>query len=115
MKMISKSFAGFLSAIAGALLVTAVFHLTKGSPPSISVSATPINRDAKLDTSFAPVIKKAAPSVVNIYSSRIVRNQRMRNPLLDDPVFRQFFGNQMPQPDDQPRTRKESSLGSGVI
>jgi serine protease Do len=118
MKMISKSFAGFLSAIAGALLVTAVFHLTrwgKDSPPSISVSATPINRDAKLDTSFAPVIKKAAPSVVNIYSSRIVRNQRMRNPLLDDPVFRQFFGNQMPQPDDQPRTRKENSLGSGVI
>jgi serine protease Do len=118
MKMISKSFAGFLSAIAGALLVTLVFHLTlwgKETPPDISVSATPINRDAKLGTSFAPVIKKAAPSVVNIYTSRTVRDQRTQNPWLDDPMFRQFFGNQMPQSDDQPRTRKEQSLGSGVI
>ena len=118
MKMISKPFAGFLSAITGALLVTLVFHLTltlwgKDNAPNISYSSTPINRDANSGNSFAPVIKKAAPSVVNIFSTRIVQDQRARNPFLNDPLFRQFFGDQMP--DDQPRLRKEQSLGSGVI
>ena len=40
--------------------------------------------------SFAPVAKKAQPSVVNVYASRT--EKRARNPLFDDPIFRQFFG-----------------------
>ena len=121
MKMFSKPFVSFLSAITGALLVTAVFHYTlwgKETPPNIAVSTAPINRDAKLGTSFAPVIRKAAPSVVNIFSSRLVRQQQMHNPLLDDPMFRQFFGGRVPRSglDDQPaHPRKEQSLGAGVI
>ena len=117
MKKVSTLLAGFLSVIAGALLLTAAFHFTlwgKDAPPNITVSTTPVNRDAKLGTSFAPIVKKAAPSVVNIYSTRIIREQPMRNPFQDDPFFRQFFGDQIPQ-DNQPRTRNELSLGSGVI
>ena len=38
----------------------------------------------------------------------------MRNPFMNDPFFRQFFGNQF-QGDDRERTRKEQALGSGVI
>ena len=75
MKTIARPFAGFLSAIAGSLLVVAVFHLTlwgKDAPPNIKVSSTPIVRDVKLGTSFAPIVKKAAPSVVNIYSTRTI-------------------------------------------
>jgi serine protease Do len=117
MKKILTSFAGFLSVMVGALLVAAVFHFTlwgKDAPPNITVSTTPINRDPKLGTSFAPVVKKAAPSVVNIYTTRTIREQPAQNAFQNDPFFRQFFGDQVPQ-DDQPRTRKEKSLGSGVI
>ena len=115
--MISKPFARFVSAAVGALLVVAVFHLTlwgKDSAPNITVSTTPINRDAKLVTSFAPIVKKAAPSVVNIYSTHTVREQPMQNPFRNNPMFRQFFGDQFP-PDAQPRSRKEEEGGSGVI
>ncbi len=117
MKQFSKSFVGFVSAAAGALVVCAVFHFTlwgKDAPPNITISNTPVNRDAKLGTSFAPIVKKAAPSVVNIYSTRTVKVQPMMNPFQNDPIFRQFFGDQLPQ-DNHPSTRKEQSLGSGVI
>jgi serine protease Do len=51
---------------------------------------------------------------VNIYSTHIVHERLMRNPLLNDPFFRQFFGDQFPN-DDRERPRRERSLGSGVI
>jgi serine protease Do len=117
MKWFSRSLAGFLSAMAGVLVMAAVFHLTswgKEAEPAIKVETAPVNRDARLGASFAPVVKKAAPGVVNIYSTRIVHERLMRNPLLNDPVFRQLFGNQFPN-DDRKRIRREQNLGSGVI
>ena len=117
MKIISRPFAGFLSAVAGSVFVVAVFHFTvwgKDAPPNIKFSSTPLVRDVKLGTSFAPIVKKAAPSVVNIYSTRTVQEQPLRNPFRNNPMFRQFFGDQFPG-DDQPRSRKEQGLGSGVI
>lgn len=57
--------------------------------------------------SFAPVVKQAAPAVVNIYATRFVQ---ARNPLADDPFFRDFFDAFGPA---QPR--QQNSLGSGVI
>src|SRR5258706_532037 len=116
MKLNARPFAGFLSAVAGSVLVVAIFHLTlwgKDAAPNIKVSTTPIVRDVKLGTSFAPVVKKAAPSVVNIYSTRTIRETPMRNPFRNNPMFRQFFGDQFPE-DGQPRSRKEQGLGSGV-
>ena len=103
--------------MAGALLVVACFHLNswgEGVKPAIKVETTPVNRDARLGASFTPVVRKAAPGVVNIYSTRIVHERLMRNPLLNDPVFRQLFGNQFPN-DDRKRIRREQNLGSGVI
>lgn len=61
--------------------------------------------------SFAPVVKKVAPAVVNIYTRKMVK-QRMISPFMDDPIFQQFFG--LPQ-HGQTRERMEKSLGSGVI
>jgi serine protease DegQ len=58
--------------------------------------------------SYRAAAKKAMPTVVNVYTSKQVRTQRA--PLLDDPVFRRFFGDQLPQ-----QTQRVSSLGSGVI
>src|SRR5271166_5791464 len=68
--------------------------------------------------SFAPVVKRAAPAVVNISSSKIVktRGSQMNPGMFDDPFFRQFFGGRMPQQQQQqPRSERSQSLGSGVI
>src|SRR5437763_2059263 len=59
----------------------------------------------QLELSFAPIVKRVAPAVVNVYAARIVANN---NPFLADPFFRQFFG-------AVPREQVERSLGSGVI
>jgi serine protease Do len=115
MKLMSRSLFGLFTAVLGATAVLAVSHFTswgRDSQPAFNVSATPINRDARLGTSFAPIVKKVAPSVVNIFTTRFIKERR--NPLLNDPVFRQFFGDQAPS-DNRERTRKEQSLGSGVI
>ena len=63
--------------------------------------------------SFAPVVKKVAPAVVNIFSKRTIQ-QRAVSPLFSDPFFRRFFGNSFGS-QGVPRERMESSLGSGVI
>jgi len=60
---------------------------------------------AEVQLSFAPVVKHVAPAVVNVYAARVVEN---RNPFMNDPLFRQFFG-------AVPREQVLRSLGSGVI
>ncbi len=60
---------------------------------------------AELVQSFAPVVKRVAPAVVNVYAARVIEN---RNPFMNDPLFRQFFG-------AMPREQVQRSLGSGVI
>jgi Do/DeqQ family serine protease len=62
---------------------------------------------AEVHLSFAPVVKKAQPAVVNVYASRV--DKMPRNPLFDDPVFRRFFGQ------ERQDSRTSQSLGSGVI
>lgn len=62
--------------------------------------------------SYAPLVKKAAPAVVNIYTRKVVR-QRVIAPFFNDPFFQQFFGGALPH--GMTRQRMESSLGSGVI
>jgi serine protease Do len=67
--------------------------------------------DLRRQQSLAPLVKAAAPAVVNVFSQRKVRQARPA--MFEDPVFRQFFGNQFPE--GMPRERVEQSLGSGVI
>ncbi len=62
---------------------------------------------ASLPTSYHSGVRAAVPSVVNIFTSKEMRRQR--HPLMDDPLFRRFFGE--PESDAQ----RASSLGSGVI
>ena len=114
---LTKFFVGFSSAMLGALVVVAIGHFTlwgRENQPAFNVSTAPLNRDARLGTSFAPIVKKVAPSIVNIYNTRFIKERPQHNPFMDDPFFRQFFGNQF-QGDERERTRKEQSLGSGVI
>lgn len=67
---------------------------------------------AEIAFSFAPIVKKVSPAVVNIYARKMV-SQRMISPFMDDPFFQEFFGNQYPQ--GLTRQRVQNSLGSGVI
>ena len=60
--------------------------------------------------SYAAAVKIAAPAVVNVNSKKLVAQKRPR--VLDDPLFRRFFGDPS---QGIPRKRLETSLGSGVI
>ncbi|WP_245312518.1 DegQ family serine endoprotease [Bradyrhizobium macuxiense] len=62
---------------------------------------------AELQLSYAPIVQRVQPAVVNVYAAKMVQN---RNPLLDDPIFRRFFGVPGQQPEQMQR-----SLGSGVM
>ncbi|GHB48824.1 serine protease [Pseudovibrio japonicus] len=70
---------------------------------------------AEIALSFAPVVKKVAPAVVNVYASRTVQERRRVSPFFNDPFFRRFFGDQADQFAPRSRSRVQSSLGSGVI
>ncbi|MEH6950886.1 DegQ family serine endoprotease [Nitrobacter sp. NHB1] len=62
---------------------------------------------AELRLSYAPIVQRVAPAVVNVYAAKVIQR---RNPLLDDPIFRRFFGVPGQQPEQMQR-----SLGSGVM
>ncbi len=58
-------------------------------------------------TSYNDAVRKAVPAVVNIFTSKAVKARR--HPFANDPLFRQFFGDQMEQ------EQRSTGLGSGVI
>jgi len=64
---------------------------------------------AEITLSFAPVVKKIQPAVVNVYASRT--EEIPRNPLFDDPIFRHFFG----EGNAHAGKQVSRSLGSGVL
>ncbi len=82
-----------------------------GSPAVSAKTRVPASRD-EIRLSFAPLVKRVAPAVVNIYAKRVVRSRPI-SPLFDDPMFRRFFGDRFSF--GQPRERVQNSLGSGVL
>ncbi len=84
--------------------------LAWAGPGTAEVKEVPGSRQ-QIELSFAPLVKKASPAVVNIYTKTEV--QQPISPLLNDPFFRRFFGDGfLGSPN---RKRIQSSLGSGVI
>ncbi len=78
-----------------------------------SGGAGPAAGQVSFQTGFAPVVREVANAVVNISSTKVVKNNLgPLAPFLNDPALRQFFGGQMP---DIPQRQRETSLGSGVI
>src|SRR5467141_4956805 len=65
-------------------------------------------RSGPAPASYDDAVQRATPSVVNIFTSKEIRVPR--HPLLNDPSFRRFFGEQLPD-----EAQRASSLGSGVI
>ncbi|HEU5338651.1 MAG TPA: trypsin-like peptidase domain-containing protein, partial [Sulfuricaulis sp.] len=89
------------------LLPSAISAPAETTPPPV-IGGTPPN--------FVPVVKAVMPAVVNISTTRLVKQGGpAQSPLMDDPFFRQFFGEEFFHRFQIPRERRENSLGSGVI
>lgn len=97
------------------LVVLAFMHIVHGVAYAQEVSlsaAVPKSRE-EISLSFAPLVKKISPAVVNIYTKRTVTTMAGGfSPLMNDPFFGQFF---QQRGFGVPRQRLENSLGSGVI
>src|SRR2546421_12850702 len=76
--------------------------------PAFNQSAPAMLVSTSRVASYSEAVQRATPSVVNVSTSKEIRSPR--HPLLNDPVFRRFFGDQLPD-----EAQKASSLGSGVI
>ena len=100
--------------IAPSLLCALAFSLVLplGAAPAAAQDARRVPQsEAEITLSFAPVVKAAAPAVVNIYAKKVVKRQgRSFSPFAGDPFFERFFRGLMPR-----GRRVENSLGSGVI
>ncbi|MBN9585868.1 MAG: serine protease [Afipia sp. 62-7] len=75
--------------------------------PALAQDRVVPSSPAQVKLSYAPIVQRVQPAVVNVYAAKIVQN---RNPLLDDPLFRRFFG--VP---GGPQEQMQRSLGSGVM
>jgi Do/DeqQ family serine protease len=89
-----------------ARIFTALFVLSMAAPAMSQDRRIPASQ-AELKLSYAPIVQRVQPAVVNVYAAKVVQD---RNPLLDDPIFRRFFGVPGQQPEQMQR-----SLGSGVM
>ena len=93
------------------LFVFIVFFINCGiTHPSFTQVRLPLSKK-EISLSFAPLVKKASPAVVNIYTKKVVKTRV--SPFTDDPFFKQFFGENFNF--GAPQNRVQNSLGSGVI
>ena len=118
-------FGGIALATALGLVVAAGFGVTRlrgdmqtANPPASLKLADPNEGPSR--NSFAPIVKKVLPEVVNISSSKVVKTSadfsgQMPEGMQMDPFFRQFFGDNSGHQFNAPREDRERSLGSGVI
>src|ERR1700691_4181383 len=109
------------AAFAGGALLSQGFrdwagHTVLGSPRepiAIAQNALPVSL-GNFANGFSAVIKPALPAVVNIRTSKMVKAQaNQMSPFFNDPMFRQFFGDQFGG--GKPHAEREQALGSGVI
>jgi Do/DeqQ family serine protease len=75
--------------------------------PALAQDRKVPSSQAELRLSYAPIVQRVQPAVVNVYAAKVVQNH---NPFLDDPIFRRFFGLQ-----GGPQEQMQRSLGSGVM
>lgn len=100
-----------------AMTITAELgHASAGDrhvPLKVDENPAPANL-ASLKNGYSSVIDPALPAVVNIASTKVVKEQEVMPDFFNDPLFRRFFGSQVPS-QREPQTEREHSLGSGVI
>lgn len=83
-------------------------------PLKIDSNPAPVSM-AEFKNGYSSILDPALSAVVNISSSKVVKQQNNFPGFFNDPFFQQFFGNQPGPGSQQPQTQREYSLGSGVI
>jgi len=103
------------ASIGGGLIAAFAVMNHSNTPVAVVARAdTNTQRVTQLSNSFADIIEKASPAVVEISMTRVIKasEQQGNNPFMSDPFFRQFFGGGQGM---RPRDQREQGLGSGVI
>ena len=103
MRVVAKSPGNY-----GIAVTVAALTVLAAMAPAAAQRAVP-DSAAAVKLSYAPVVKKAAPAVVNVYVRH--RVEQMVSPFFDDPFFGRLFGERF----GIPRERIQNSLGSGVM
>ena len=91
---------------------------SKTKSPDIVVNEHPIARDGKFTSSFAPIVRKVAPSVVKVVTTTKAKQASFQDfPGFDNPWFRHFFGEDLDRSGRRPRMEvpPQHGVGSGVI
>ena len=96
----------FLRSLAACLVATFVAMPALAQNTAVQDRRVPTSQ-AELQLSYAPIVQRVQPAVVNVFATKMVQNH---NPFLDDPIFRRFFGLQ-----GGPQQQMLRSLGSGVM
>lgn len=105
-------------AVAVSLLSLQLQADSKPNNPQVNVTVdnSPIAREGRVITSFAPVVKDVSPSVVKIYITAKGKMMNMgSNPMMNDPFWERFFGPRMGRGGQEYRAPDRQGLGSGVI
>ncbi len=99
-----------IAAVLKVLLIGAIVFFVVTSVMAKETRVVPSNKH-ELQLSYSPLVKQAAPAVVNIFTRKTVV-QKQRRSLFNDPFFEQFFGRSLPQ---KKKKKTQNSLGSGVL
>jgi serine protease DegQ len=84
--------------------------MANSGTPNLGLATTPPLGKAAAQRSYSEAAQRATPAVVNVNTSKAGKRSSEAHPLLNDPFFKRFFG------DEAPEDKKQaSSLGSGVI
>ena len=81
-----------------------------GTSPTTPAAPAPVANVAGVQASYADLVSRVSPAVVTIRSTERARAAQ-QFPFMDDPQFREFFGDRMPQQNQRPA----QGVGSGVI
>src|SRR6201988_2423075 len=99
------------------VLVVFTFASCSGQNKVLSLASqptqpAPVASAAGVQNSYADLVTRVSPAVVTIRSTERARAAQ-QFPFMDDPTFREFFGDRMPQQQQPPQRVK--GVGSGVI
>ena len=119
--MVTRIRSGRSKALLAAAGLAAIFLLGMGAERIIDRAqrwggSDSLIPDAQAQDQFADiptVVERTVPAVVNIQNKRVTRVSQQVPPIFQDPFFRRFFGDQVPQ--SAPREKIERSLGSGIV
>ena len=99
------------ASLAALVAVTGFYGIRAAENPTPTVSIS-TRSEAASGRGYSAVVKRVLPAVVNISSSKVVKQTALESGQGLDPFFRQFFGNER---FNVPQERREKALGSGVI